>query len=313
MKNKSGKPIAICLILTISLILLTSCTPLPESTLPSSIQITDQMGRIVVLETAPQKIISLAPSNTEILFALGLAEQIAAVTDYCDYPPEAEFKPSIGGFSTPNIEEIIALSPDLILATSKHENKIIPQLEDKGLTVIALNPKTIDKVLEAITIVGKVCGVKEAAANLVAEMQQRIKAVTDKTSGLSPEEILKTYYVVWFGDEGVMIAGSSTLQNEMIAMAGSHNAGSEIESYANVDIETVIFRDPAVMIVGTSHGSAGLDTYNYVYNEPRLGDISARKNNHVYAIDSNIASRPGPRIIEALELFAQSIHPELFK
>ncbi len=313
MKSKLQQIYTICLASASALIFLASCASPIESVPPSPTQITDQLGRAVALDKSPQRIISLAPSNTEILFALGLAERVVAVTDYCNYPPEVEAKPSIGGFSTPNIEEIVALSPDLLLATSIHENKIIPQLENKGLTVLALNPKTMDGVLEAITLTGKVAGAEENAARLVAIMQQRTKAVTDKTAELTEAQKPKTFYVVWFGDEGIMVAGSGTLQDELIDRAGGLNIGREVKNYANIDIETVIGMNPEIIIVGTSHGSNGLDTYEYVNSETRLRDVNARKNNYVYPIDSDLASRPGPRIVDGLELFAQFIHPELFK
>ncbi len=119
------------LVLILLIITLAACTPSPEESASPVIEVTDQLGRTVKLDKIPQRIISLAPGNTEILYALGLADRIVAVTDYCDYPPEAKEKPSIGGFSTPNLEEIVNHSPDLILVTSIHEGEIIPSLEDR--------------------------------------------------------------------------------------------------------------------------------------------------------------------------------------
>ena len=167
--------LGICIVMMIFIV---ACASSAEEMVPFSTEVTDQMGRIVKLGKDPERIISLAPSNTEILYALGLADRVVAVTDYCNYPPEAEVKPTIGGFSTPNMEEIVALSPDLLLATSIHENKIIPQLENRGLKVLALNPKTIDGVLEAILLTGKVAGVEEYASELAVEMRQRIEEPT---------------------------------------------------------------------------------------------------------------------------------------
>ena len=117
MKGLWKKAGAICVVITVFSSLMMGCASLQESETPA--EITDQLGRAIELEVTPQRIVSLAPSNTEILFALGLADSVIAVTDFCNYPPEAEEKPSIGGFSTPNIEEIVALSPDMILATWK--------------------------------------------------------------------------------------------------------------------------------------------------------------------------------------------------
>ena len=311
MKSKLYRICTICLVSVIALVLSASCASPAESPLPSPDEITDQLGRIVVLDNPPQRIISLAPSNTEILYALGLADRVVAVTDYCNYPPEAEEKPTIGGFSTPNIEEIVAFSPDLILATSIHETKIIPQLEGKGLTVLALNPKTIDSVLDAILLIGKVASVEENATVLVHSMRQRIKAVTDRTAGLMPEQRLRTCYIVWH--DPLKMAGSGTLQDELIHKAGGTNIAQGLTDYPNISLEVVIRDNPEVIIAGVGHGSGQDQTFQYAQAEPRLREADARRNSRLYAIDSDLTSRPGPRIVEGLEKFAQFIHPELFK
>jgi len=137
------KPLVMLIVLSSIFV---ACTPPAEDEVSFAIEVTDQLGRVVKLEKIPERIISLVPGNTEILFALGLSDKVVGVTEYCDYPPEAQEKPKVGGFSTPNIEEVVALSPDLIIATQRHEASIIPALEGKGLTVFALHPKTLDAV-----------------------------------------------------------------------------------------------------------------------------------------------------------------------
>ena len=311
MKRKYRQICAIFLVSAIALVFSTSCASPPESEAPSPATIIDQLGRTVALDKPPQRIISLAPSNTEILYALGLADRVVAVTDYCNYPLEAKTKPTIGGFSTPNIEEIVAFSPDLILATSIHETKIIPQLEGKGLTVLALNPKTIDAVLEAILLTGRVTGVGENATELVDGMRQRIKAVTDRVAGLTPEQKMRTFYILWH--DPLKTAGSGTLQDELIHKAGGTNIAQGLTDYANISLEVVIRDNPEVIIAGVGHGSGQDQTFQYAQTEPRLRDANARGNSRIYAIDSDLTSRPGPRIVEGLEQFAQFIHPELFK
>ena len=297
----------LCLVLG----LIAGCsTPLPKTTSPL-LEVTDQLGRKVGLEAIPQRIISLAPSNTEILFALGLAERVVAVTNYCDYPAGAADKPSIGGFSTPNIEEIIALSPDLVLATSRHEDQIIPQLEDKGITVFALNPETLDDVLASIALTGRITGAKANAAELVGEIQQRINTVTDKTAGLPLEQRPSTFYVLWH--DPLKTAGSGTLQDELIQKAGGTNIARETTGYANISLEVVVNENPAVIIAGTSHGSSDDQTYQFARTESRLNSSDAHQYDRVYAIDSDLTSRAGPRLVNALEEFASYIHPEIFK
>ena len=322
------KPVAFFLMAVLLLGLLVSCTTTPESTLPTEpeitpptepestppppIEIIDQLGRTVTLETTdPQRIVSLAPSHTETLYALGLSDRLVAVTDYCNYPPEAEEKPSIGGFSTPNIEEVVAMDPDLILATNIHESEVIPQLEANGFTVVAVNPTTIDEVIESITLIGKVTGAEEAAASLVANMQSHIKAVTDKTGTLTEEEKPRALYIVWH--EPLMAAGAGTLQDELIRTAGGINVAGELDRYATINLEVVIASNPQVMIAGSGHGSGGEMTFEYIQTDARLKDTDARQNGRVFSINSDLASRPTPRIVEALEQFARFIHPELFK
>ena len=310
MKSKLHKW-GMLLVLTILLSLVSACTPPAKESPSYLIEITDQLGRVVKLEGIPQRIISLAPSNTEILFSLGLVDKIVAVTDYCDYPPEAKEKPSIGGFSTPNIEELVALSPDLILATSIHEKRIIPQLEGKGMTVFALNPKTLDEVLEAITLAGKVTGEEEKASGLVAEMENRIKAVTGKAAGLPENERPRVLYIVWH--DPLMAAGSETLQDDLIEKAGGINIARDFSGYADISLEAFIAANPEVMIAGGGHGSGEDLTFQFAKTELRLKNTDARQNNRVYMIDGNLTSRPGLRIVDGLEKFAEFIHPELFK
>jgi len=299
------------LVLILLIITLAACAPSPEEPASPVIEVTDQLGRTVKLDKIPQRIISLAPGNTEVLYALDLADKLVAVTDYCDYPPEAKEKPSIGGFSTPNLEEIVNHSPDLILATSIHEDEIIPNLENRGLTVFALDAKTLDEVLTTINLVGKITGQEEEATQLLTRMQNRIKAVTDKTETLPQEQKPRVFYAVWH--DPLMASGSGTIHDELIRKAGGLNIASALTSYAGINLETVIEANPEVMIASTSHGSSEEQTFQFLKTEPRLRDTDARKNDRIYQIDGNLVSRDGPRLVDGLELFAEIIHPELFK
>jgi iron complex transport system substrate-binding protein len=302
-----------CLFILLSLVLLISlsCSSPKVGESKSPIEITDQLGRAVRLDKIPQRIVSLAPSNTEILFALGLADRVVGVTDYCNYPPEAKQKPSIGGFSTPNMEKIVALSPDLVLATSTHQKQVIPTLEQQGIAVFAVAPKTLDEVLEAITLVGKITGEEKEAAKLVAGMQTRIKAVTDKTSGLSEAQKPRVFYITWH--DPLMTAGSGTLHDELIRKAGGLNIAENLTGYADISLEAVIEANPQVMVAGVGMGTGADAPFQFALTEPRLGNTDARLHNRVYAIDVDLVGRAGPRIVDALEQLASFIHPELFK
>jgi iron complex transport system substrate-binding protein len=254
--------------------------------------------------------ISLAPSNTEILFALGLADKVYAVTNLCDYPPEAKTKPNIGGFTTTNIEKVIALSPDLVLATSIHEKTIIPQLEQRGLAVLALNLKTLDEVLEAITMVGEITGKGGEASRLVARMQNRIKEVTDKTNNLPEAKRPRVFYLTWH--DPLMTSGSGSLLHELIQKAGGRNIFAEVIGTKPVDLELLVERNPQVMIAGIGMGSGEDKTYQYLKTETRLQNTEAGRNGRIYKIDMDLTGRGGPRIVDGLEQFAKCIHPEIF-
>ena len=306
----------IVLILSMLSVLLGACTPAAEEPVPPAdtqtlpLEFTDQLGRVVKLDKIPQRIISLAPSNTEIMFALGLQDRLVAVTDYCDYPPEAKDKPSVGGFNTPNIEEIIALSPDLILATSIHEKRVIPQLEAKGMTVFTLTAKTLDKTLAAITLVGKVTRKGEEASRLVAEMEERIKVIIDKTDSLRREQRPRVFYLTWH--DPLMTSGPGTLLDELIQKTGGMNIFPEITGSKSVDLEILVARDPQVMIAGIGMGSGEDQSFHYLETESRLQNTEARKNGRIYGIDMDLSGRAGPRIVDGLEQFARCIHPEIF-
>lgn len=287
------------------------CTSPQTGETTPQIQVTDQLDRTVKLDTIPKTIVSIAPANTEILFALGLDEKIAGVTDYCNYPSKAKEKPSIGGFSTPNIEKIVALSPDLILAAPIHEKQIIPQLEAKGMTVLALSPKTISDILDAITLVGKATSTEKAAAELLSQMQSRIKAITDKTGGLTEAQRPEVFYVIWH--DPLTTVGPGTFHDELIRLAGGTNIAGTLSGYPTIGLETVISANPEVIIGGVGTGMSADAPLQFIRNESRLKNVDARLNNRIYSVDGDIVGRAGPRITDALEQFARFIHPELFK
>ncbi len=291
--------------------LFAACAAPADEATPSVIEITDQLGRVVRFEKVPETIISIAPSNTEILFALGLGDRVAAVTDYCDYPEEAKTKTSLGSYIKPSMEDIVAISPDLILATAVHEAEVIPALEKVGLTVFALDPKTIDEVLESIILVGEITGKQEEAAQVVSGMRSRMKAVTDKTDKLADTERPRVFYAVWY--EPLMSAGSGTFQDDLIGKAGGNNVAGNLTGWITIGLETVVKANPEVMIAGVNYINIGDLNFQFIDTEPRLRDTEARLNGRVFEVDSDLVSRTGPRIIDGLEKLAEFIHPELFK
>jgi iron complex transport system substrate-binding protein len=305
-----------CLLILILTLALSACVPVPSPTpapkpTPTPLTLTDQLGREITLEKPAQRIVSLAPSNTEILFILGLGDRVIGVDEISDFPPEVKEKERVGSYANPSIEKIIALSPDLILAASIHKKTVIPELEKHGLNVLALAPKNLDGVLDSIALVGRAAGAEEAAEKVISSLRSRIKAVTEKAAELPPEKRPRVFFVVWH--QPLWTAGSDTFIADLIEKAGGKNLASDIQGYAAIDLETVVARDPEVIIANTGHGEAKNIPYQWAQSEPRLAETSARKNHRVYEIDADLVNRPGPRIVQGLEFLARFIHPELFE
>jgi iron complex transport system substrate-binding protein len=273
--------------------------------------IVDGLGRKVTINTVPQRIVSLAPSNTEILFALGLGDKVVGDTEYCNYPEAAKTKPKVGGFSTVDIEKVVSLRPDLVLATQIHDKTIIPALENLGITVVALTPGSLNEVLDSIKLVGKITGQDKEASELVKDLGARIKEITDKTQKLSSAQRPRVFYVTWH--DPLWTAGTGTLSNDVISQAGGQNIASDITGDKTIDLETVINRDPEVIIVSVGMGTGEDLPWQYIKSESRLKNTQALLNSRAYKIDGDLIHRPGPRVVEALEEMAQFIHPELFE
>lgn len=301
----------------IMLSLLVACAASVEEPAPGAgetpfpLEVIDQTGRVVRIGEIPEKIISLAPSNTEILYALGLEDRLVGVTEYCEYPEAAKHKPQIGGFSTVDIEKVVVIQPDLVLATNIHRDEVIPQLERLGLTAVTLDPKTIDEVMEAIELIGKSAGKKDEASQLVTEMKDRIKAITDKTISLSEAQRPRVLYILWH--DPLMTVGPETRIHELIVKAGGINIARNLEgAYPTMSLEAVIMADPQVIVAGSGHGSGENLPFEFVVAESRLKGVAACRDNRVYQIDSDLTNRPGPRIVDGLEELARMIHPEIF-
>jgi iron complex transport system substrate-binding protein len=290
----------------ITLLFLTGCTsPAPPG------NITDDLGRNVQIESIPDRIVSLAPSNTEILFALGLGDKIVGVTDYCNYPDEAKEKPSIGGFSTPNIEAVVAREPDLILATERHSKTVIPALENLGCTVVAISPTTLDEVIESIDFVGEITGTQKEASQLSGNLQKRIDTIKKKTSNINQDEKPRVLYLTWH--DPLMTAGTGTLADDVITTAGGINIADDISGDNTISLETVIDRNPQIIVASVGMGSGEDLPLQYVETEARLKSSDALKNEQVYKINGDLIHRAGPRVVDALEIMARFFHPESFK
>jgi iron complex transport system substrate-binding protein len=285
-------------LLTIALVL-TACIPTEQTPVE---YVFDDLGRLVAINGTPQRIVSLAPSNTEILFALGLGDKMVGVTDWCDYPPEALDKEKVGAYDTPDIEKIVALNPDLILVAYGTTMDVINTLDGLGLTVFGIKSIDLDDVLNDIRTVGEITDKEVEAQALTSEMESRIKAVTDVTSEL--EQRPRVFYIVWH--DPLWTAGSETFIHELIEKAGGVNICQNITGYMIISIEEVVTCNPEVII-------ASEWSFEWAQNETLLEGTDARQNGRIYQGDDDLVQRPGPRLVEGLEWFAYFIHPEIFE
>lgn len=268
-------------------------------TFPMTIK--DDAGREVKIASEPQRIISLAPANTEILFALGLEDKIVGVTTFCDYPEQAKEKEKIGDFANPNIEKMISLKADIIFAAGGIQKPIIEEAEKAGINVFVVDPKTVDSLLDVLLRIGKATGSSKTAKALVDDLSGRVEKVKEKAA--KSDEKPNIFYELY--NEPLMTAGSGSLINDAIEVAGGKNIAAEIkEEYPQYSLEKLIAADPEIYVGSTGSMQSAED----VSKRPGWNKLTAIKENKVVILDENVIARPGPRLIEALEELADAFH-----
>lgn len=272
----------------------------------------DDLGYTITLTEKPERIISLAPANTEILFALGLEDNVIGVTEYCNYPSETADKEKIGSYTTPNIEKIVNLNPDLVLAAYGNPAGTVEALKRFNLTVVGLNARNLDEILYNLRLVGEITGRPANASVLVADMVQQIEVIDERMSNLKDEERPKILHIIWH--DPIWVAGKGTFEDELIKRSGGVNI-APVEGYRALSLEQLIELNPDVIITPSGSGMGCTLTnfcYEYIMGEPRLRTIEAVRMERVYVINADIVCRAGPRIVDALEEMARMTHPELY-
>lgn len=271
--------------------------------------VTDSRGQEVAVPAEVKRIISLAPSNTEILFALGLGDKVVGVTNFCDYPEEAKAIEKVGDAFNMNVEKIVSLSPDLVVAIGGM-TEVMARLEELGIAVLVLQPTDLESIYQTIELVGQAAGAQDAAQALVAAMRERVEAITAKVAGL--EERPKVFYELDATDPAKPYTpGPGTWHDQFIHLAGGVNIAGEVEMpWVQFSTEEIIVQDPAIIVLGdANYGVSAAD----VAQRAGWEVIAAVRNGAVYPIDDNLISRPGPRVVEGIEALAQIIHPELLE
>jgi iron complex transport system substrate-binding protein len=277
---------------------------LPQAAL--ALTITDQTGRRLVLPAPPARIISLVPSVTEILFTIGAQDRLVGVTDFCDYPAEARRKPSVGGMLAPSLETMVALKPDLVVATtSGNRHETFDQLARLKIPVYVVNPITVEDVLDLLSRLGRLADRGEAADRAVAALRERIQAVSARVAGRPRPRVL---YVLW--PDPLIVPARDALVSELIALAGGDSVTADGgQGYPRFSMEAALARNPEVIILA-SHGSERSPLVRSKWE--RFSQVPAVAAGRLHTMDGNLMHRYGPRMVDGLETLARLVHPEAF-
>ena len=297
--------------LSLAAVMATGCQVQPEPTAPEPapaateqfpVTITDDAGRSVEIAARPERIVSLAPANTEILFALGAGDRVVGVTSFDDYPAEVVNIAKVGDFTGPNLEAVAAANPDLVLVTGGVQADVITKLEQLGATVLSVDPQTLAGLYEDISEVGLAIGASEASAAVIEQMQSEVAKISDAVASKEPVTAF-----VEIAQNPLYTVGSATLMDEMVSLAGGKNVVTEA-GYVPYSTEQLVKADPQVYLatLGSMSDPSAL--------RERAGfeSLQAVKNERVYVLDDNLVSRPGPRVVEGIRQIAEALHPDAF-
>jgi iron complex transport system substrate-binding protein len=281
------------------------CGKKSEKKANQKITFTDDAGKKFTLEKPAEKVVSLAPSNTEIVYAIGGGGKLVGVTTYCDYPEEAKKKEKVGDFATPNTERIASLDPQVVLATGGVQQNVVDSLNKFGIKVIVIDPKSFSGLFRDMEKVGEILGLQEEAKSAAKELKQRVDEVEKKVKGLARPRVFFEIY-----KQPLMTAGKNTLIDMMIDMAGGTNIGAKAgEEFPQFSEEKLIKENPDIYIAVKGSQSDPAD----IAKRPGYEQIEAVSMGRVYAVEDNYFVRSGPRLAKGLEMLAKIIHPEAFK
>lgn len=293
------------------LALVTGCAKAPKGpetakapeTAAFPVTISDDASRSITIESEPKRIVSLAPANTEILFALGLGDRVVGVTSYDDYPAEVADIDKVGDFTGPNLEAVAAADPDLVLATTGVQADTIKKLEELGATVIAVDPQSLAGLYEDIEEIGQATGRAAEAGDVVREMRAQVQEVQEAVAGTE-----NVTAFVEIGQNPLFTVGKGTIIDELIALAGGTNIVVQ-PGYVPYSTEQVVKDDPAVYLA--TKGS--MSDPSALAKRAGFEKLSAVRDGRVVILDDNLVSRPGPRIVAGLKQVAEGLHPDSFE
>jgi len=270
-------------------------------------EVVDEAGRTIRIPLVPARIISLAPSLTETIYALGLQDRLVGDTDYCDYPPDAQKKPKVGGAINPSLEQIAALHPDLVLVT-KDFNRLetVRALETLGIPSYAIDPHTVADILSSTHRLADVLGAPAAGKTLDDELHQQLAGLQTKLAGIPPRRVL---FIVW--PEPLISIGKQTFIADALREAGAVSIVESQQSWPQMNLEEVVRLQPDYLVFAASHFAGGQRDFDALAARPGWDILQAVQNRH-FAVISEAVNRPAPRIVSAIEELARQLHPDVF-
>jgi iron complex transport system substrate-binding protein len=280
---------------------------LPPGATPEFREVVDEVGRTVRIPQPVRRIVSLAPSLTETIYALGLQDRLVGDTDYCDYPTDAQKKHKVGGGINPSIEEIAALHPDLVLMTKSYNRlDTVHALESLGIPSYATDPHSVEQILTSTEKVADLLGAAEAGAALTKDLSRRLAELQQRIATLPPKRVL---FVVW--TEPLMSIGKDTFLADALRHAGAVSIVDSTQSWPQVNLEEVVKLQPDFLVFAASHFQSGPRELETLAELPGWRILDAVRN-HRLAVISDAVNRPAPRIVSAIEDLARQLHPEAF-
>jgi len=283
-----------------------SAPPVSPSS-PAYREVTDEVGRSVRVPQPVHRIVSLAPSLTETIYALGLQDQLVGDTDYCDYPPEAQKKTKVGGGISPSLEVIAALHPDIVLVTKSFNRlETVHSLDNLGISSYATDPHTVAEIIASSKKLSDVLGVPEAGASLSGDMQRRLADLQKRLGALAPKRVL---YVVW--TQPLISVGRGTFIADALRHAGAVSIVDSQQDWPQVSLEEVAHLQPDFLVFADSHSDSASPAVDVLATLPGWSIINAVGNRR-FAVISDAVNRPAPRIVSAIEDLARQLHPDAF-
>ena len=282
--------------------------PVEQPAADTKIVITDLKGREITLDKIPERIISLSPANTEILFAVGAGNKVVGITSFCDFPAETKDVAKIGSFEGPNLELIQAAKPDVVLAGGYIQEDFIASLEQLNIPVISTEATDFNSIFDSIALIGKLSGNDQKAAEVVKGIKDKIAEIQDKVKGQTPKSV---FYVVW--TDPLTTAGSGTFINDVIKTAGGVNTAEKVEFWAKYSAEELVKDNPEYLFSALHSTNEGV-SMEFFKQSPIFKNLDSVKNGKVHLMsDDNVVSRPGPRIVQAIEEVAKVLHGDIIK